>query len=548
LGLVETVEKVVTRVIETEHTGGEKERRVLIYMITDDAFAAAVIPEWDAAWKDDGRLQKDGLFNSSYANQVGRIVLEYFRTHKQAPHKEMTYLFRDWAATKGSSANDRGEVEAAEGLLKTLNEEYKWGEDDSTPLSRKVETAEGHFNKVRREKVATGAKEADDRGRPDLAAALLTNHKPVKLGKTVERFPSLNRKELLDRASVPVPYLIEGVLSEGQPCILAGPYKCMKTSVMLDLAFSLISGLPFLDRFHVEKPVPVLVMSAESGTPTIARNHETISRTRSSFCRKPLREEWFRDWNSWENHEFVPLVPFFNSPADMLELEKKMIAVGAKVLFVDTASKAMDGENASNLIMMQAQLQIAADVCERLGATFVLLHHTRVIAGDQHRPLELSDIAYAGFKEFFRQWILLNRREVYSPPEGDEPRIHRLHLTVGGSAGHGGLYGLEINEGTNGRPRWGVKVEAGRATRDADASRKDDARLEKDKELVLRALRDGKARVMRELSESIGNMPRTKAAVDSVGEEGRIVPTEVKRENGRFYAGWRLTANTANDC
>src|SRR4051812_17484394 len=69
----------------------------------------------------------------------------------------------------------------------------------------------------------------------------------------------------LDRAPYGQRWLVESVLVPGQPAVLGGPRKSLKTSVAIDLAVSLSAGVPFLGSFAVPRPVRALVLSGESG-------------------------------------------------------------------------------------------------------------------------------------------------------------------------------------------------------------------------------------------------------------------------------------------
>src|SRR3974390_3509885 len=61
-------------------------------------------------------------------------------------------------------------------------------------------------------------------------------------------------------------WLVDNVLVEGQPAVIGGPKKTLKTTCALDLAISLATGTPFLGHFRVAQPVRVAVLSGENGT------------------------------------------------------------------------------------------------------------------------------------------------------------------------------------------------------------------------------------------------------------------------------------------
>jgi hypothetical protein len=64
-------------------------------------------------------------------------------------------------------------------------------------------------------------------------------------------------------------WFIPKVLVRGQPGVIAGPSKGMKTSVMIDMAVSLAAGRPFLGAFDIAEPARVAVVSGESGEHTL---------------------------------------------------------------------------------------------------------------------------------------------------------------------------------------------------------------------------------------------------------------------------------------
>ena len=114
-----------------------------------------------------------------------------------------------------------------------------------------------------------------------------------------------------------------------------------------------------------------------------------------------------------------------------------------EVVVIDPAYLCLPGADAGNLFVQGDLLRGMTKVCSDTGCTMILAHHTRKTKTDPFSPPELEDIAWAGFQEFARQWLLVGRREAYVPGSGE----HRLWLSVGGSAGHTASWALDISEG-----------------------------------------------------------------------------------------------------
>jgi len=247
-------------------------------------------------------------------------------------------------------------------------------------------------------------------------------------------------------------WLIEGILVRGQPGVVGGPKKSLKTSLVIDMAISLGTGTPFLGKFAVPKRRRVVVMSGESGQATIQETARRICKARSvslSNC------DVLWSFN----------LPRLQHDDDRKKLSQALHDAKAEVVFIDPLYLCLldGGAGAtSNLYEVGPILLRAARACLKAGATPIFVHHATKHgskrAGENGQPLELDDLLFSGIGEFVRQWVLVTRTKPYVSGSGD----HHLLLATGGSAGHSGAWELDVSEGVAGKDfsgrHWQVKV------------------------------------------------------------------------------------------
>lgn len=353
------------------------------------------------------------------------------------------------------------------------------------------------------------------------------------------QFEILTDKEL-DEGKFPINYLIEGILVQGQPCIIGAPKKSMKTSVSVDMGLSLTSGTPFLGKFKVNKKCRVGIMSAESGMGTL---QETARRIRLSKGIGTQELFWCASVPKLDVVEHITALIRF--------IQEKSL----DVIIFDPAYMMMCGlgEGASNLFKVGEFLAVVSDVAAKTGVTPIINHHTTKNAGREEGPLELESIAFAGFQEWARQWLLLNRRCRYDP---DNPGHHELWMVVGGSAGHTGQWGIDIEEGSiqlEGGRTWGIEIssssniiEEGKRHRalvkENNKREKDDERRLTDLKKIIETLgKHSEGLTKTDLKGYSGvRSPADGVALQALLDAGKVKAIDLKKSNGQVYEGFTL--------
>jgi replicative DNA helicase len=234
-------------------------------------------------------------------------------------------------------------------------------------------------------------------------------------------------------------WLVQRLFVRSLPAVVGAPKKSMKTSIMVDLSISLATAEPFLNEFQVYRPNRVALFSGESGEATL---QETMQRVANS---KGIDAEQALDGLLWGFD-----LPRFADDQDMNLFQSVLAEHRIEVVVVDPAYLCVlagagpGGLQASNAMQMGLLYQRFGHACRSAGATPILVTHFRITRRENafDQP-DMDDLAYAGLQEWARQWLLLSRRERYMPGTGQ----HRLWLSVGGSAGQGGAWSLDIDEG-----------------------------------------------------------------------------------------------------
>lgn len=94
-----------------------------------------------------------------------------------------------------------------------------------------------------------------------------------------ERLPTARVAALQDTADEER-WLVRSIWSEQAVGFIGGAPKCCKSWLGLDIAVSVASGTPCLDRFEVERKGPALVFLAEDSLPQVRRRIEGLCRHR----------------------------------------------------------------------------------------------------------------------------------------------------------------------------------------------------------------------------------------------------------------------------
>lgn len=174
------------------------------------------------------------------------------------------------------------------------------------------------------------------------------------------RLEVISAPDLLSADLKPV-WLIKHVLVAGQPAIIGGAKKALKTSLATDLAISLATVMPFLEypTFQVQKKHRVYLLSGESGKATI---QETIRRQL-----KAKNHRWESQKGILDNLYVGFRLPQVSVKESLQALSKQLSRQNFDVIIIDPLYLCLLAQNekaqASNLYDMGPLLLELSEIC-----------------------------------------------------------------------------------------------------------------------------------------------------------------------------------------
>lgn len=370
----------------------------------------------------------------------------------------------------------------------------------------------------------------------DAPSFVEVEQEPADAPKIEPRLRLMTSSELA-MADLSVDWFVKSVLIKGQPMIVGGMSKTLKTSLMVDLAISVASGTDFLNEFETTN-CNVLFISGESGLATLRAKANAICINRG------ISLEQIDNSLIW-----CDTIPTLTNGADLDELEQIFIKHEIDLILVDPVYLALGGGDDMNNVMAQGEkLRTFSNLCQASDVTAILCHHAKKTIV-HNNPMELNDLAGAGFQEFARQWFLINRREAW------DNGSHKLWINYGGSYGHGRTMAIDIDEGQfdpedqNWRC-WDLTVmdvtEARKSAQERTKASKEQKwanAIHEAKEKILKAMNNFKENkdTAAQIAAAAGMGKGGKAFNEALGELircGDLVPCKVTK-NGKDHDGYQ---------
>lgn len=224
--------------------------------------------------------------------------------------------------------------------------------------------------------------------------------------------------------------LIDGILWENDVVMMLGSEKAGKSILAMQMAFSLTSGEPFLDKYNVLAKTPIAYFQTEG--------------KRSDFELRIIRMANAAEIDTGLYHHFYKKFLPLDDPNTITRLNGIFGELNPppKVIFVDSLYTSMTGDLIDNTAVRRLMASLSP-LLEKWGLALVFIHHESKEFRDQnHHAVDRGDQGSYG-SVFLRAWV---DHILYLKREKDGTRTFSCETQRSGQVGDGGKESLILVE------------------------------------------------------------------------------------------------------
>lgn len=174
-----------------------------------------------------------------------------------------------------------------------------------------------------------------------------------------------------------VSWLVSEWLPDQSITFLISPPESYKTWILLDLAVSVSTGLPFLGHYEVASKGPTLIIQQED-------SHMGLTDRLALIMEQKLGLKAKIDGDDWQV-PVIPDLPIYIHPSRMLkfddknvleELQKQIEIIRPKVIMIDPLYSTTQGAD-NYMADLAGKMMILKEWRDKYGCSFVIAHHSR---------------------------------------------------------------------------------------------------------------------------------------------------------------------------
>lgn len=172
-------------------------------------------------------------------------------------------------------------------------------------------------------------------------------------------------------------WLIQDWLPDKSITFLVSPPESYKTWILLDLAVSISTGLPFLGQARVNKTGPAMIIQQEDSHGGLTERLALIAEQKMGMAANLGNEAW--------QIPCIPDLPIYIHPSRMLrfdndkvlkELEEQIKTIKPRVILIDPLYSTTSGVD-NYMAGLANQMMILKTWRDKYGCSFVLAHHSK---------------------------------------------------------------------------------------------------------------------------------------------------------------------------